>query len=211
MRFIVKGIIAGCLGGVVVGDGFVLLIGGGGGGLLFLRNEATGFLQFGESVKGAEEAAFGGVDGAGEESEQTAIDRSANRIGLPGGGFHFAKTAETPEVVGELVDEDLFGGRGGLVLAAERGAEFVEFSGVFTGPDELLRVEAVFEGVLGGAGFPFGGARAGGALGIAAVDGGATFFEGVERRCVKNHGVRDLPGTVARGSGGGAFRWLLKA
>ena len=31
-------------------------------------------------------------------------------LGLPGAGFHFAEAAQSPEVLGEVVDEDLFGG-----------------------------------------------------------------------------------------------------
>ncbi len=68
------------------------------------------------------------------------------------------------------------------MLAAEGGAELVEFGGAFIGRNELLRVEAVPEGVLGGTPFAFRGARTGRELGIAAIafraaewDGGGWF------------------------------------
>ena len=204
MRFIVLGIIAGCWGGVVGFGGWRLVIGDG-GRFVFLRNEATRLLQLSEGLEGAEEAAFGGGDGAGQEGKQTGIDRFADGIGCPGAGFHFAEAAETPEVLGEFIDEDFFGGRGGRMLAAERGAEFVEFGGVFTGADELLGVEAVLEGVLGGAGFAFGGAWAGGALGVAAIDFGAAFFESVEWRCVENHAVLGPDGDGSAGEWAARF------
>ncbi len=45
--------------------------------------------------------------------------------------FHFAEAADAPEALGELIDQDLFGGIGGLVFAAETGAKLVELGRVF--------------------------------------------------------------------------------
>ena len=51
-------------------------------------------------------------------------------------------------ILGQLVDEDLFRGVDGLVLAAECGAEMVELGDAFIGEDELFGMEAVPEGIL---------------------------------------------------------------
>ena len=64
------------------------------------------------------------------------------------------------------------------MFAAEGSAELVEFDGALIGHDKLLRVETVLEGVLGRAGFAFGGAGTGRELGIAAIAFGAGQFGG---------------------------------
>ncbi len=45
---------------------------------------------------------------ASEKGECGGCEQVA--IGLPDAGFHFAKAAESPEVLGEVVDQDLFDG-----------------------------------------------------------------------------------------------------
>ena len=153
-------------------------------------------MQFGEGIEGAEETAFSGSDGAGDERKQAGFDAVVDSVGRPGECLHCAEAAKTPEVLGEFVDEDFFGGVGRLVLAAERCAEFIELGGIFTGLDDLLRVEAMLEGVLRGVRFAFGGARTGGVLGVAAVDFGAARF--VSERLVVDGHESGSAGTVPR-------------
>ena len=57
--------------------------------------------------------------------------------------FQLTEAAQAPEALGKFIDQDLFGGISGLMLAAEAGAELVKFGRVFARQDQLLRVEAV--------------------------------------------------------------------
>ena len=72
------------------------------------------------------------------------------------------EAADTPEVLGELIDQNLFDRGCRLMLAAERSAQVIELSGIFAGKNELLRIGTVLEGVLrrpqfAGSGFGSGG------------------------------------------------------
>ncbi len=58
-------------------------------------------------------------------------------------------------MLGETVDEDVFGGRGGLVFAAQVLEKVVEGVLAFGRKDEELAAEAVFEAILGRDGFAF--------------------------------------------------------
>lgn len=143
-------------------------------GLRICRNEATLFLQFGESGECAVKTAFSRSHGALDESHEAGIDPIAEIARFPGARFEFAETAQTPEVLSEFVDQDFFGGVGGLVLVAKGSAEMIELGGIFAGYNELLRVQAVPEGVLRGAQFSFRRARTGGMLSVLTIRFSAT-------------------------------------
>jgi hypothetical protein len=78
---------------------------------------------------------------------------------------------QTPEDGGELVEELLLEGIGGVEGLAEFFEEDVVGDGTFVGGEGGLGAEAVFEGVLGGFLFAAGGFGAGGFGGVAAVGG----------------------------------------
>jgi hypothetical protein len=67
------------------------------------------------------------------------------------------------------VEEVGLGGGLGAVFGAELGDEVVEIGLAFAGEEGGEGVEAMFEGVLGGAEFSVGGAGAGGFLGVCAI------------------------------------------
>jgi hypothetical protein len=94
------------------------------------------------------------------------------RIG-EGRGFEARDAAHAPLGVGELADEGLFEGVGGLEEFFEFGDERLEIGGIFAGQERGFRflsgAETVFAGVLGGFGFAGTGARAGAALGVEAI------------------------------------------
>ncbi len=140
--------------------------------MVFLRNEATGFLKPLQGSEGFVEAAFGGGHGALDESQQAVVAPVVQIFGLKGAGFEFAEAAHAPEVLSELVDQDFFGGVGGLVLVAKGGAEVIELGGIFVRQDELLGVETVLEGVLRGTQLSDGALGSGTVLGVSAIDFG---------------------------------------
>ena len=84
-------------------------------------------------------------------------------------GFHGAAAAEAPGGHGELFEEDIPGGAGGLVLGAEFGAEPIEAAFVFAGQGGGLGGEAVTEGIGGDLALALGGFGAGAFLGVPAV------------------------------------------
>ena len=118
-------------------------------------------------------SAFGGGHGALDEGKEAARERVVEVLRGPGAGFEFAEAADAPEILGELIDQDLFGSVGRVVLAAERGAQVIKLGGIFAGKNELLRIEAVLEGILGGAQFAGDGFWSSGVLGIGAIGSGA--------------------------------------
>ncbi len=70
-----------------------------------------------------------------------------------------AHAAQTPELLGELVNQDGFGFIGRLMFSAEIGAKGVQFGGIFMRKDKLGRIEAVLEGIPGGVFLSRGRAR----------------------------------------------------
>lgn len=142
------------------------------------RNEATSFLKQAQGLQGFVEASFGRGRRAGDESEQTVGDPGIEIFRLEGAGFRFAKAAHAPEVLGQFIDEDLFGGAGGLVFTAKSRAEVVELGRILIREDELFGVQAVTEGVLGRADFAVDGFGSGGMLGIGAIACGVVIWLG---------------------------------
>jgi hypothetical protein len=68
-----------------------------------------------------------------------------------------------------LTEEVMLQGALGLEVGLEGGSEEVELFEFFGADYQVAGVEAVFEGVLGGAGFALGGAGSGGKLGVGDV------------------------------------------
>jgi hypothetical protein len=80
---------------------------------------------------------------------------------------------------GDALDGVVLLGVDGAVASHGIVAEFGEILDVFeAGEGEGAGAEAVFAGILGGAGFAFGGARAGGTLGVGSIGGEPFFGEG---------------------------------
>jgi hypothetical protein len=77
--------------------------------------------------------------------------------------------AETPVGAGHLAEAELLGLVGGLEGGAEAVEEGLEFGGVLDGEDGVAGGEVVGTAVMGDFGFAFGGAWAGGELGVAAI------------------------------------------
>ena len=79
-----------------------------------------------------------------------------------------------PAGFGHIVDEVLFGGRGGVVFGEVAVEEVGVIVGVFgweEGEATVMTGQAVGEAVLGGDGFAFVGDRAGGFLGVLTIGG----------------------------------------
>jgi hypothetical protein len=87
--------------------------------------------------------------------------------------FEGGDAAETPAGEGEGVDQVLFDGAGGLIEGQVVFEECLEVFLGFAGEDGEGRGEAVFQGVLGGAGFALG---RGGSFGFCAVGAGGVGF-----------------------------------
>ena len=90
-------------------------------------------------------------------------------------GFEGGDAVQAPGGVGEFLGELGFG-RGCRAVFVEELAAMLLVSGlVFGFEEDGAAGEAVAEGVLGRASFTFGGAGAGGVLGIGAIDGCAVY------------------------------------
>ncbi len=140
-----------------------------------MRNEPTVLLELAESGERFVEAALGGGHEALNNRQHFGEGDDAGRgsFNIHEPGFAFAPAADAPEVFGHFVNQDFFGGVGGLVVGAEIGFEAVEFGGIFAGVDEGFRVETVLEGVAAAGGFPRRSDRARTVMGIGAVGFGS--------------------------------------
>ena len=99
------------------------------------------------------------------------VEAGGEEAGLEAGGAEHGLLGE-----GHALDGEEFLGVDGLVDGDEVGFEMGDFLEVFEADDgEGGGGEAVFAGVLGGAGLAFGGAGAGGLGGVGAI-GGELFF-----------------------------------
>ncbi len=87
--------------------------------------------------------------------------------------LHDLSALTEPVMLGETVDQDVFGGRGGFVFAAQILEKVVEGVLAFGREDEELAAEAVFEAILGRDGFALLGGGTGGVLGVFVIDFGA--------------------------------------
>ena len=125
-----------------------------------------------------------GVRGVGQRAErlglhfavrQAARGQLARDQDLDEVGFHAADAAEAELGVGHFHDEVHFGGGLGLILVDVGVAEGDEVFRGFVEEEGGLGEEAVFAGVLGGAGFARGGSGTGRLLGVQAP-GGELFF-----------------------------------
>jgi len=123
--------------------------------------EATeiGALEAGVVAGEAVESLFAGVVGE-------AVVRASGEV-----GFQTPDAANIPGRVDELAEEVLLEGASGLEVVLEGGLEELEFLALVGADDQVPGVQAMLEGVLGGAGFPFGGAGSGGKLGVVGVGG----------------------------------------
>lgn len=124
-------------------------------------------------MKGALGRGHGALD---ELDHGKHIVQVTDVLRLKSSGFELPHAAETPKVLRYFVDQDFFGGVGGLMLGAERSAELFELGGIFGSEDELLGIEAVLEGVLARSGFALGSPGPGGVLGVSTIDPGADTF-----------------------------------
>lgn len=80
-----------------------------------------------------------------------------------------AQTREAPCGHDHLLDEEIFGGAGGLVLGFESLEHFVEMLLIFAGEDGSFGSETVAEGVEADGGPAFGSLGAGAQLGVPAI------------------------------------------
>jgi hypothetical protein len=83
--------------------------------------------------------------------------------------FESAHAAQSPCADGHLLDEQGFGGSGGLVFGEKGVEEFLELVGVFAWENAGLSGEAVAKRVEADGGASFGSARAGAGLGVATI------------------------------------------
>jgi len=213
------------LGGIP-GKSFVLMVNEDLGGVAELAAFALGAfgLEVAQRCEGllelAREAAAMEAEGregaVGVDDVELDGGLLGRRVGgaVEEGGFEFGDAVEAPGGVGEFLDELRFGGSGGLVLVAEAAA--VDFVGgaIFGRQDGGGGGEAMSEGVHGGTLFPGCGARAGGELGVGAIDGFVALEpakDGVGSGCGHLRYLDDLDSTGARQlAGGGRWRWLRR-
>jgi len=84
-------------------------------------------------------------------------------------GFEGAHAAQAPCGHRHLLDEQGFGGAGGLVFGEKGVEQFLEFVGIFVGENSGLGGEAVAESVEANGSATFRSARAGTELGVATI------------------------------------------
>ena len=159
----------------------------------------VGALEAGDVLTGARDAAFGvafaasggiGVTHAaifGAVIERTAereVDEGGLHAGLVFDGLH---AGDFPFIDDQLLDEIMLGEGGGLPFGVEIGGEGFETGGILDGEEDAAGAKSVAEGVLGDASLAFGGARAGGFLGVGAIHFNFDF------RC---HGMNTTPPVV---------------
>jgi len=84
-------------------------------------------------------------------------------------GLDAAQAGEAPGGHDHLLDEEIFGGSGGVMLGFEGFEQFAELLVIFGGKDGGLGGEAMAEGIEANGGAAFGCARAGAQLSVAAV------------------------------------------
>ena len=139
-------------------------------GLVELAGESIAMSA--DGVEQALLAAEGFGDGeSGVEVGDIGVDGAGRRFEVEDGGFESGDAFQAPGGVGELVDEDSFGGALGFVVFEESLDVAVVGGAVFRGQEGVDGGKSVAERVQRGVGFAFGCPGAGGILGIEAVDG----------------------------------------
>jgi len=84
-------------------------------------------------------------------------------------GFKKANAAKVPGGGNQFIEQSLLDGALGLDVGLEAGEEVFEFLLFAGGDDDFAGGEAVFRGILRGAGFSFGSAGSGGMLRVGGV------------------------------------------
>ena len=107
--------------------------------------------------------------GAGIEGRQAFVARELRDTETEQSGFERAQAAEAPRGHGHLLDEQGFGGPGGLVFREKGVEQLLELFGILIREDSGLGGEPVAQGVEADGGASFRGTRAGAELGVAAI------------------------------------------
>jgi hypothetical protein len=118
--------------------------------LEFVEGPVEGALDAGfVARKGFNRAGAGGVvgEGAGPGVEGVVVVGELRHADGEQAGFEGAEAAEAPGGHGHLLDEQGFGGAGGVVFVEESVAKFLEFLRIFVGQDGGLGGESVTESV----------------------------------------------------------------
>jgi hypothetical protein len=92
-------------------------------------------------------------EGTGVAAFCLGVFEDTLHVHFEGGGFDTARAEEAPFLFGELRDERVLVGAGGLPIAPEIFEESVEVIDVLARDDQVLRGEAVAERVEAGDGF----------------------------------------------------------
>jgi len=89
------------------------------------------------------------------------------------GGFGAEDAAQAPEAIGDFADEALLEDPDRLEFGCERGQKLIVIGGLFFEvgaiDDDIMGIEAVFNGVVADAPFSLGGFGAGGFFGVGAI------------------------------------------
>ena len=162
---------------------FVVLEHGGGVFKIAALAFAAIDLDFAELIERFLELAGEACAVESEAGEQAVGVDDVERRGLGAGGWGLGaredvglekgNALQAPGGVGEFLDEMSFGCRGGLVFVDELAAVLLVSDWILHGQDGGLGGQAVAKGVERGTLFAGAGARAGGMLGVGAIDGGA--------------------------------------
>jgi hypothetical protein len=157
-------------------------------------------------VEGLVKGAKGGVLAADEGAEEVVapLVEGAGLVAEAGdedAGFEARDAAEAPMGGGQLADEQVLVGVGGLELGPQCGQGGGELVGVFGGEEQVAGAQAVEGAVPGGSGLALGGFGAGREPGVAAV--GLDLSLG-------RHSTLRLQGKPGRGGcrGHGRGKWL---
>jgi hypothetical protein len=100
--------------------------------------------------------ALGVLEVDGGEAESLLVGREGGLAEIDELSFDAVVTADEPDGADEVVDGGGLESAFGAVFGFEIVQEFFELGGVFAGEDTGLGVQAEFEGVAGGDGFPLG-------------------------------------------------------
>jgi hypothetical protein len=136
-----------------------------------LAEEGAVGLEGAELLQAAEERTLGAGLVTGQTLEGGFEGVFEEGVGGFGGQFRFqaADAAEVPGGVDELIEQVVLEGALGIELGLVGGEEVVKLFLFAFADDQVAGGEAVFAGVLGGAGLALGGAGAGGKTSVGGV------------------------------------------